>query len=68
MTEIFMLRIRLRTCQGVVPGFETTPPLELLTNSAIKPRRTDWTECGDARLLGSRRNSQQTSYVALERD
>jgi hypothetical protein len=37
MTQFFMLRIRLRTCQGAVPGGKTAPARELLTNRSIKP-------------------------------
>jgi len=40
MTQIFMLRIRLRTCQGGVPGGETAPAFEVLTNSSVKTKHT----------------------------
>jgi len=63
-----MLRIRLRKCQGVVPGGETAAPLEVLTNCSIKPKPTGGTECREVRLLGSHSNSKQTSYMILERD
>jgi hypothetical protein len=67
MTQIFMLRIRLRTCQGGVLGGRTLPILEALTNNPINLKHTGWTECGEVRLLWSQRNSNQTSYVLLER-
>jgi hypothetical protein len=44
MTQIFMLRIRLRTCQGSVPGGWTTPTLAPLTNNPIHLKHTDWNE------------------------
>src|SRR5882762_1867345 len=40
ITRFFMLRIRLRRCQGVVPGAGITPPLEVPTKSPIKPHWT----------------------------
>jgi hypothetical protein len=60
MKQIFMLRIRLRTCQGGVLG-KLTLPIEALTNNPINLKHIGWTECGEVRLLGSHRDSVQTS-------
>src|SRR6266478_5165609 len=68
MTQIFMLRIRLRTCQGGVLGRQTLPIFEALTDNPINLKHTGWTECGEVRLLRSHRNSWQKSYVTLERE
>jgi hypothetical protein len=68
MTQIFMLRIRLRRCQGGVLGGLTLSIFEALTDNPVNLKHTGWTECGEVRLLGSHRNSWQTSYATLERE
>jgi hypothetical protein len=67
MTQIFMLRIRLRKCQGGVLG-RLTLPIEALTNNPINLKHSGWTECREVPLLGSHRNSWQTSHVTLKRE
>jgi hypothetical protein len=50
MTQIFMLRIRLRKCQGGVLGGLTLPIFEALTDNPIGLKHTGWTECGEVRI------------------
>jgi len=52
MTQIFMLRIRLRTCQGGVLGGLTLSIFEALTDNPINPKHTGWTECGVSAVIG----------------